>query len=57
LAFAVCSYREVANVNVHAGVLVELPLRAQQGEPGSDGAVRSGANKPSRICEHAGEIM
>jgi len=44
-------------VNVHAGVLVELPLRAQQGEPGSDGAVRSGANKPSRICEHAGEIM
>jgi hypothetical protein len=29
---------EISHVDVHAGVLVELPLRAQQGEPGGDGA-------------------
>jgi len=44
LAFEVCAYREISHVNVHSGVLVELPLRAQQCEPGSDGTARSGSN-------------
>lgn len=38
LSYWICAYREVADVDVHAGVLVELPLCAQQGEPGGDGA-------------------
>ena len=45
----VCAHREISHVNVHAGVLIELPLRAQQGKPGGDGARSSCAHKNTAI--------